>query len=72
MSNPFCRCHEQTTKKITNKSNFIQMLHYSCKHLSWRKHIITCLTYVDAHWQVKGVMLLGIILWLCLNILLYI
>ena len=39
MSNPFCPCHEQTTKKITNKSNFIQILHYSCKHLSWRKRV---------------------------------
>lgn len=39
MSNPFCPCHEQTTKKITSKSNFIEILHYSCKHLSWRKHV---------------------------------
>lgn len=40
MLNPFCPCHEQTTKKITNKSNFIQILHYSWKRLSWRKHVL--------------------------------
>lgn len=46
VSSPFCPCHEQTKKIITNKTNFIQVLHYSWKNRRENTYAIVSLTLV--------------------------